>query len=242
MKAFPAISHSRLPWITVEQMRAVDRIAIELGIDLARMMENAGRNVALLARALLGGDATGRRVLVLAGPGGNGGGGLAAARHLIVAGATVDVRLATPREALPEVSREQHDILVRIGTPARTDSEPSDEQTDLVIDALLGYGQRGNPRGRIAALLDLARGHRVLSLDVPTGVALEDGTIGEPAVMAEATLTLALPKLALRSPDVQALAGDLFLADISIPPIVYERIGVPYTSPFGEGPIVRLSR
>ncbi len=69
--------------VSAAQMREVDRLMVEeAGISLLQMMENAGRALALRARAMLGGDARGRRVQVLAGRGGNGGGGLAAARRL----------------------------------------------------------------------------------------------------------------------------------------------------------------
>jgi len=80
---FPACQSDAVPWITVAQMRDVDRVAIELGVTLTHMMENAGANVAGVALALLGGDVRARRIAVLAGRGGNGGGGLVAARRLI---------------------------------------------------------------------------------------------------------------------------------------------------------------
>jgi NAD(P)H-hydrate epimerase len=84
----PVIASSVIPWLSTAEMRAVDDVMVgELGIELKQMMENAGRNLAVLARLLLGGSAAGRAVTVLAGPGGNGGGGLVAARHLLGAGA-----------------------------------------------------------------------------------------------------------------------------------------------------------
>ena len=72
------------PSITADQMREVDRAMVEdYGIQLTQMMENAGRNLAHLARyRLLEGDPRGERVLVLAGKGGNGGGGAVCARRL----------------------------------------------------------------------------------------------------------------------------------------------------------------
>jgi NAD(P)H-hydrate epimerase len=85
---FPAIDPHAAPWITLEQMREIDRVAIESGMTLPRMMENAGANLALLALALLGGDVRGLRVAVLAGVGGNGGGGLVAARRLLTGART----------------------------------------------------------------------------------------------------------------------------------------------------------
>jgi NAD(P)H-hydrate epimerase len=102
-RLFPRIDAQAVPWVSVEQMREVDRIMVEeLGISLVRMMENAGRSLAQLARDLLDGDTRARSILVLAGPGGNGGGGLVAARHLASAGARVAVALsARPPGASP---------------------------------------------------------------------------------------------------------------------------------------------
>ena len=111
---------------------------------------------------------------------------------------------------------------------------------DLVIDAILRYGQRGDPRGAAAAMVAATSAARVLSLDVPTGLGLERGVVGEPVVRAESTLTLALPKKALRMPCARELVGELYLADISVSAGVYHRLGMPYHSPFSGAPIVRL--
>ena len=88
-----------IPYITADQMREVDRLAIEgYGILLVQMMENAGRCLADLARdRFLEGDPRGREVLVSAGSGGNGGGGLVAARRLQTWDASVRVYSAQPR-------------------------------------------------------------------------------------------------------------------------------------------------
>ncbi len=236
----PSVNESDLPWLSVDEMRDVDRLAIEVcGVTLDRMMENAGRHIAPLAIRLLGGGA-GRRIIVLAGGGSNGGGGMVAARHLAVAGARVVVRLARPADELPEVPRAQHAILGRMGVAVSTGLEDPDVGPDLVVDAVLGYGQTGAPSGQARALIEWARGRRVLSLDVPSGLELRTGTLCEPHVRAEATLSLALPKKGLRG-GAEAV-GDLFLGDVSVPPIVYETLGIPHHSPFGAGPIVRLIR
>jgi NAD(P)H-hydrate epimerase len=221
-------------------MREVDRVAIALGLSLQRMMENAGASLASLACRLLGGDVEGRRVAVLAGRGGNGGGGLVAARRLIGWGAEVEIRLTEVPDALAPVPHEQLEILrgmnatIAVGAGRLTPPE-------LFIDAILGYSQQGSPHGGAAELVAATRGGRVLALDVPSGLDLERETIGEPAVQAEATLTLALPKAALRLPVAAPLVGDLYLADISIPAVVYRSLGIPYRSPFRCGPIVRLA-
>src|SRR5260370_27754027 len=96
----PSCAPDAVPWISVAQMRDVDRDAIAIGLSLTRMMENAGANVAWLARIMLGGNVAGRRIVILAGRGGNGGGGLVAARPLIGLGAGVGGPLARPTARL----------------------------------------------------------------------------------------------------------------------------------------------
>lgn len=237
----PTITAGSLPWLSVEQMREIDRIMVEeLGISLGRMMENAGRNLAQLARHLLGGDARGRSVLVLAGPGGNGGGGLVAARHLAVAGAQVAVALAAAPERFAPVPAEQLAIIRQLLLPARAAAVETLGEPELVVDAVLGYSQRGDPYGEAAALTRWSTGRRVLALDVPSGLELASGRLRIPHVVAEATLTLAAPKTGLGGPDAAAAVGRLFLADISVPALAYERLGLRYETPFGAGPLVEV--
>lgn len=221
-------------------MRAVDDLMVdELGIELKQMMENAGRNLAVLARALLGGSAAERFVTVLAGPGGNGGGGLVAARHLLGAGASVHIRLAVPAAQLAPVTADQLGILTTLGADIAVGGESPLPETELVVDALLGYAQSGPPRGEAARLIEAVRDRRVLALDVPSGLELSTGALRTPHVAAEATMTLAAPKTGLRGPAAAAV-GDLYLADISVPAAAFERIGRPYDTPFAESPLVRL--
>ena len=107
------------PALTAEQMGQVDRIMVdELGLDVLQLMELAGRAVAAFARErFLGGDPRGRRVLVLAGSGGNGGDGLVAARLLLGWGARVDVVLSHPPTTLRGPAAHQHRILAALGVP-----------------------------------------------------------------------------------------------------------------------------
>ena len=102
-----------IPYITTEQMREVDRAMIEdYGIDLIQMMENAGRNLAHLARdRFLGGNPTGKKIVVLAGKGGNGGGALVCARRLHNYGADVRVFVIADKADFTPIPQHQFDIL-----------------------------------------------------------------------------------------------------------------------------------
>jgi NAD(P)H-hydrate epimerase len=238
--ALPLIGTDEVPWLSVEQMREVDRIMVEeLGISLVRMMENAGRNLAELARHLFGGDTAGRAIVALVGPGGNGGGGLVAARHLAAAGAYVEIALAAEEDAFAPVPAEQLAIARQLRIPVHRRADALGEPA-LVLDALLGYSQHGDPRGEAADLIRWSLGRRVLALDVPSGLELASEEVRAPHVAAEATMTLAAPKTALTAPGAAAATGQLFLADISVPGLVYERLGLRWQTPFARGPLVEL--
>lgn len=220
-----------VPAIDVEQMREVDRAMIEdYRIELIQMMENAGRNLADLARRRF----SPRSVTVLAGSGGNGGGGLVAARHLHNRGTSVSVSLAS--ENLSPVAAHQLDILTRMGVEVR--DEPV--AATLVIDALIGYSLDGPARGRYRDLIEWANltGSSVLALDTPSGLDLTTGTPHPPCVRADATMTLALPKVGLaRAQQV----GELFLADISVPASLFSTMGLVVPPVFESDAIRELS-
>lgn len=99
---------------------------------------------------------------------------------------------------------------------------------DLVIDALIGYGLGGAPRGAAAALIRAANEQAapVLSLDLPSGLDATTGEAYEPTIRASATLTLALPKTGLLAPGAAEWTGELYLADIGIPAEVYREPGL----------------
>ena len=148
-------SQPGLPYISSDQMREVDRLMVEeYHICLVQMMENAGRNLAYLARRrFLNGDPRGRKALVLAGSGGNGGGGLACARRLHAWGAGVRVRMAAPTSKLGEAPRHQLAALQRMNVPVEVaDDNAGLPRADLIVDALIGYSLRGAPVGASAAL------------------------------------------------------------------------------------------
>ena len=236
-----------MPSVTTDQMREVDRAMVEdYGILLLQMMENAGRNLAHLARTrFLGGDPRGRGVLVLAGTGGNGGGGLVCARRLHTWGAAVQVFLAAPAQEFKGASGTQTAILERMGVPITPGPEAFKlPDAELIIDAIIGYSLRGAPTGAAASLIRAANGHPapVLSLDIPSGINAAKGTVHDPAVRAAATLTLALPKTGQESRAAVPCVGELYLGDISVPPGLYASpaLGLEVGPLFAKDDIVRL--
>ncbi|MEM7275164.1 MAG: NAD(P)H-hydrate epimerase [Actinomycetota bacterium] len=230
----PTVAAGEVGWLTEAQMIEVDRIMIEdLHIELIQMMENAGRHLATAAIDL----AAPSTATVLVGSGGNGGGGMVAARHLANRGVAVTVVLGKDRDRLGPVPAHQLDIVERMGLPVL--AEPP--AADVVIDALIGYRLRGGPRGRIAELIAAVPtiAPTAVALDTPSGLDVTDGSTPGVAVAADATVTLALPKVGLRH---AAEVGELHVADISVPPWVYERIGAGPAPPFERGPILTIGR
>lgn len=237
-----------VPTVTVAQMREVDRIMIqELGIELVQMMENAGRALAeQTRRLLLGGIAAGRRVVVAAGAGANGGGGLAAARRLLVWGAEVVVVLPRSLEETRGTPAQQLAIARRLGIRINSGAEGAAAAlagADAVVDALIGYGLQGPPRPPVSALIDAVNGSGVpvIALDVPSGLDADLGTAPGAAVRAVTTITLALPKVGLLAESARIRVGSLYLADISVPPTVYQRLGLEVGPIFARLDIVELA-
>jgi len=243
-----------VPAVTAQQMREVDRIAVEeFGLGILQMMENAGRNLALNVMDMLdsagacpelvlsGVEGRSRRgeVTVLAGTGGNGGGGLCCARHLHNRGFKVWVVLDRDPSMLRGAAANQLNILQAAGLQPADPTRASElmRRSQIVVDALIGYSLRGASQGKTAELIDLCNRYaaRVLSLDVPSGLDATTGATPGLVVCPERTLTLALPKTGLTS-----VEGELYLADIAIPPEVYRRLGLSFELPFEKCYWIRL--
>ena len=229
-----------LPQLTTAQMAEVDRLMIEVyKISLIQMMENAGRNLADCAQNLTR-NIDDPSFLLLIGSGNNGGGGLAVARHLINRGFDVKVKLIKNQTKLKGVVKQQWEIINHMGDYI-TDN-PSPERFDLIIDAMVGYGLKGEPKENLAAWINRINSSKrqILSLDVPSGL---DATTGIPyaaCTKAAATLTLALPKRGLLTHEAKPFVGDLYLADISVPNHLYKTMGLDVGAIFKEGPIIKI--
>ncbi len=223
------------PPMTAEAMRGADARAQRQGISGTQLMEQAGAAVAAGARALL--TTTGRLahgpILILAGPGNNGGDGFVAARYLARAGlrcvvvlVATEARPGTP-DALRNWQRLDGEPLVErmhAGSPRDVNMLLTGlERAALIVDALLGTGITGPLREPLRDAVDLtwrARGAGipVLAVDTPTAVDLTSGAASDPVVRADATITFHRPKEGLRTRIGSALAGRVLVAPIGIPP------------------------
>jgi len=222
-------SGTKVPAVTVQQMREIDRIAIEWNApSLLQMMENAGRALAVTIMEMLGAGWRQQQVVVLAGTGGNGGGGICAARHLANHGGLVTAVTADPR-TMRGAAAQQLAIYRHTRGQVATVEELSGINPELVVDAVIGYSLAGVPRGETLAMITWANTQHVplVALDVPSGLDATTGVAPGSVVGADATVTLALPKVGLDA----GLVGRLWLADIGIPVEVYRQAGIAVEHP-----------
>jgi NAD(P)H-hydrate epimerase len=223
-----------LPAIGAETMTGADRRAQALGVSEERLMEHAGTAVAAAARALA--VDTGRwdlgPIVIMCGPGNNGGDGYVAARRLASAGATVVVAVvateARPRGATSarnwdRIARDPGITKLHVST-ARDVAVFGNglERAAVIVDALLGTGVRGPLRDPIRSAVELiartrAAGVPVLAVDTPTAVDLSSGEPSDPAVRADLTVTFHRPKTGLLTRRGAAHAGKILVAPIGIP-------------------------
>ena len=241
MDAFVSESGLVVPAVTTEQMREVDRVAIEeVGPNLYQMMENAGRSLASLCMETLGEGSATAPVVVLAGTGGNGGGGICAARHLANHGVQVTL-VVSDLARLAGVPAQQLALFRASGGRLAEIGDLGTLESALTVDAVLGYSLVGAPHGAASDLIGWMTqvDAPVVALDVPSGIDSTSGDSPGAHVRAATTMTLALPKTGLA---VDAV-GELWVADIGIPGGVLERAGVrpPPAGLFSRGYRVRLS-
>jgi hydroxyethylthiazole kinase-like uncharacterized protein yjeF len=174
-------------------------------------------------------------VLVLCGRGNNGGDGLEAARHLKAAGFVVRAMVASDEESLSADARASYDACVKGRLPVTLLPDPrawgpgseaadATERAAFLVDALLGTGSKGPPRGAAAAAIELAMssGKPIPSIDLPSGVDASTGHVEIPAIRADFTVTLALAKVGLAIEPGREHAGAVQVVDIGIPPDLVE--------------------
>ena len=163
---------------------------------------------------------------------------MVAARHLHNRGAKVHIiRLAGD---LKDVPAKQWSSLENMGLHNEPYFELS--QADMIIDALFGYGLQGDPRPETTVWIEKANaaGKPILALDAPSGLDTTSGRAGSPTVQADATMTLALPKVGIMKQSASQYVGDLYLADISVPSHLYRKMGLEVGEIFAQDTIIKI--
>lgn len=228
--------------LTRAEVREVDRLAIEeYGLPGILLMENAGANVARLLESLrIDGP-----VAIACGPGNNGGDGFVIARHLDAAGHAVRLLLACAADRCHGDAAVNLRVAERSGLPmdmlAAADHAAWDRalrRAVWVIDALLGTGAVGPPRGSVAtaiAAIDAARGAgaRVLAVDLPSGLDCDTGTVPGACVRADDTATFVAAKAGFERAGAAAYTGAVHVLGIGAPRGLLARFGL--TPTLGPG-------
>lgn len=199
--------------LDVAQMREADRATIAAGTPGLTLMERAGAGLAEIAQAMLPERG---RVMILCGPGNNGGDGFVAGRILADAGHRVELGLLGPREKL---TGDADAAAARFhgGVAALDALDPAG--ADLVIDALFGTGLTRDLEGAVAACITRVTqsGVPVLAVDIPSGIDGDSGAIRGIALPATRTVTFAARKPGHLLLPGRDLCGAVSVVDIGIP-------------------------
>lgn len=204
-------------------IREADSIAMsDYAIPGIVLMENAGRGASEVIAERF---PSSRNILVVCGPGNNGGDGFVVARHLLARSFRVKILLSSPSQSYRGDSAINLQSLIRMGAGIFVSPDLSDDDIknlfrthDLAVDALLGSGSRGAPRGEIRRIV-MAMGDNVpvVALDIPTGVDPSTGSIEGVAVQAALTITMLARKTGLEIMPGRAFRGEIVTVGIGVP-------------------------
>jgi ADP-dependent NAD(P)H-hydrate dehydratase / NAD(P)H-hydrate epimerase len=222
--------------LTAEQMRAVDRRTIEMGIPGIVLMENAAhRVVEFLARRFA--PLEEQRIAVLCGKGNNGGDGLAVARQLFTRfhPRRLDVILLAAPEELKGDAASNYRMLEACGCPVAREICAEARNATLVVDGLLGTGIRGPAAGRmLEAIRDINQGFplaKVVAIDIPSGMPTDSGEPGGEFARADATVTFTALKRAHALPPNCDHMGELVVGPIGSPPSLCDDVWLSLVEP-----------
>lgn len=218
---------------TAAQMRELDRRASEeFGVPSIILMENAGLRAFDVVYDILE-EIGGNRVTVVCGKGKNGGDGFVAARHLSQVGADVEVFLIGEIDDVKGDARVNLEIAEKSDIPIMELTDLSDlmfslNESDLIVDAILGTGIKGEITGLAGDVIDIINtfGRYVVSVDLPSGLDSDTGQVLGNCVKADATVTFALPKIGLAVYPGISYAGEVTVVDIGIPEFAFQTAGI----------------
>lgn len=227
----PTLSWSEVPKLTCAQARQMTALATgRYGLPMSELMRRAGVSLAEFTDLL----APDGHILVVVGRGHNGGAGIAAACALAERGRRVWVVPTHEAENYSGVPKEQLERLAAL-EHVRVRSSLPKMKFGGVVDAAVGTGLSGPPRGRTLDVVTVLNnlGSRVVALDVPTGLGADDGSTPGDVVRASATFALALPK---QGTAPGGPVGDLYVADLGLPDALFQDLGLePFTPPHPWG-------
>lgn len=205
--------------VSCEQMRKIDAAAIAMGIPGIVLMENAA--VSVVNRVL---EYSPQNVLIMCGKGQNGGDGFAVARHLACRDIPVDVVLLCDEENIKGNAKTNFEAIKNMGIDITPFSQFSGGGYDVIVDALLGTGIKGQVTGAYASAIEYINSSNstVISVDIPSGINGDNGEVCGVAVKACETVTFAFYKTGLVSDLSADYVGRVIVADISIPHILPE--------------------
>ena len=219
-----------IPLPSAAEMRAIDQSTITGGTPSLALMERAGAAVTAVVREKFGTELKRGAPVILCGPGNNGGDGLVIARLLgtsvkvVVSGAP---KYSDDFLAQFEKVRGVAEIsTTRFGAGAFDISEISKSGLNgllaaapLVIDALLGTGSSGEPRGSIKDIIESLRSRskaKVIAVDSPSGIDADTGAVSGAAVQADATVTIELVKRGMLQSPARELCGEIHAVSIDL--------------------------
>ncbi|MCA9036989.1 MAG: NAD(P)H-hydrate epimerase [Planctomycetaceae bacterium] len=217
-----SLNHS----LSRDQVRNIDACAIrELGIPGALLMENAARGLCDILMEKLD-DEPHPRVLIVCGTGNNGGDGLALARLLSANGRSASTVIVDDGKLLQGDAELNERILMNAGLfPNRTSPEQLGlvlgqlNESDWVVDALLGTGLTGPPREPYRSVIHAINrcSARVLSVDLPSGMNCDTGEALETCVKADETVSFVARKRGFDHPAATSLTGRIHVCHIGLP-------------------------
>ena len=202
-----------LELLTAEEMKRAEQLAAEAGLSTLTMMENAGRGV---AEEVVRRYPRGSRVIVLCGPGNNGGDGFVCARYLRERGYQVRLALLGRRE---DLSRDPKEMARRWDEAIEPMSLQSLEGAQIIVDAIYGTGLHDDVSGVAAQMIEevTARGLPVIAIDIPTGIDATGGAVKGLAFKAASTVTFFRRKTGHVLLPGRVYSGDVRTIDIGIP-------------------------
>ncbi len=218
--SFPLLRWDDVPAINAHQMQQMIMLATgKFGLDNRVLVEHTARNLVRMVEEYCESGP----VLVVAGRGNNGSGGLAAARLLAARGRRVWVVPTHEAENYSGTPKEQLEHLKHFDKVRVRTSLPK-MKFGCVIDAAIGTNLEGPPRGRtldVITVLNQAIDSLVISLDTPTGMMADTGETPGDVVRADMTMSIGLPKVGVKP---GGNVGRLFVGDLSLPAGLFEAL------------------